>query len=496
MDSFIKKLLPLALLPLLASCQQYEPYTREQVFKGAYNRNFVRTFGAIDPTIDWDFSDQRPTEAANPKTRSSVTEELDAITTNDYFYVDKSLFSSIKDQIQTTSKTDRSFAFQIEEGDCFDIYPVYLTSSYTGSLQWVFQMFVGNENKISFSDSNFPGWKMGENVGVRIKEGGSYMTFTDASKCQEYGLRSKRIIRFTNEGGKELMHFDLYLTSPNKNYAIKGSMQSCLNYQMRILDVPKPDNIGSNLETLFVACDAADMDVQYVLPLGRRYQSLVFMIVGPRIPKVLYVREDSLGKRWIDNCISGKRYMIEDLGSASDFDFNDVVVDVEKIEPTEVEITQNSITNAQAKLTKVSLGQSQPAESHAIVRFLCGTRPFKLYVGDSDFGLVTDPTNQPQTKDQLLCKPLDYEPTYFQAPMEITGWNPDVRISVPDWDTDANKVSIEVWPNGMADVREGGWKADFPSTGDVPFMMALPTSTKWSSEGVLFTDWKQYLPHI
>lgn len=476
------------------SCQPYEPYTREEVFKGAFAKNFTRIFGEINPSTDWDFAVQQPARKEEVRTRTSTTveEELDAITSENYFVVNAKLFNDIKNNIGTTEKTDRSFAFLVDEDTYFDIYPVYLTSTKTGLLQWVLQMYVGDTNLIVDTGTGNPGWPMGTNVKVRTKAGDPFSNFKEASICNEYGVKSKRIIRYAHHGEKQLMHFDLYITGSDTRYAAMGSQQSCLNYQMRIIDVPKPDIIGDNLETLFVACDAADMDVSYPLLWGNRYQSLVFMIVGRHLPEVLYVREDEQRQRWIDAYLSSKRYMIEDLGSASDFDFNDVVVDVEQSASTAIQIKQENRSGTSAKRTSISFGSSQVA-AHATVRFLCGTRPFRLYVGNDSFGQVTDPTDQPQTRKQLLKQELNGEATLCKNPDHISGWEPNVQIPLSEWDPETNKVSIEVWPNGMNELTQGGWIAQFPSIGAVPFIMALPTSTPWSQEGVLFTAWQKYI---
>lgn len=488
---------------MLASCQFYEPYSREQVFKGAYERNFVRTFGTIDPSTDWDFSDGiPPIRRDSSLTRTGGADYLaDIVNADRYYEVNKQLFDAVISQIQTSTITDRSFAFLISENDCFDVFPVYLTSEITGQICWSLQMFVDNEEQIAhtyYSGDDFLGWRMGVDVKVKTSPNGSYQSFSSSSTCRDYGVRSRSIVHYENSVDKKLMHFALMIPSYNATigkYAIVNSMQSSLHYQMRILDVPKPAGIGDNLETLFVACEAADVDAPSSLSSGKRYQSLVFMIVGPHIPKVLYVRNDSEGKGWVDYVDSGKRYMIEDLGSSSDFDFNDIVVDVENATSTPINLQQEKRYNTQAKATTVNFGQTQASETRATLRFLCGTRPFRLVVGGSSFGLVTDPTDQEQTQLQLKNLPLEREATYFRSPMQVEGWTPNTQLVIPDWDPSLNKVSIEVWPNGdvSGEHTEGGWKVQFPSAGEVPFMMALPTHTPWSAEGVRFTEWQKYV---
>lgn len=485
---------------LFASCQLYEPYTYEEVLRGAYERNFVHVYGAVDPANDWDFSDEVPIQKNPISTRADADGLGKIVDVDGFFVVDKTMTKTITDQIDT-KVTDKGFAFLIGENDCFDIFPVYLTSYQSVNIYWALQMFVDNEAKIPYYNESYSGWRMGDGVYIKTSSTGNYTKFSNSVAYKGDGMCSKSIIRYTNSGSKKLMHLALVISQANidHQYAYPGSMQSSLHKQMRILDIPKPANFGENLETLFVACEAADVGVYSPLVSGKRYQSLVLMIVGPRIPKVIYERTDNSGQGWIDCSGSSKRYMIEDLGSASDFDFNDIVVDVEDGgRSTPILLVQNNKTGTQAKLTSVSFGTAQVQKARATLRFLCGTRPFKLYVGDSSFGLVTDPTDQQQTRCQLLNQELEKEATYFSGVGKITGWKPDTQIDIEGWTPTDNKVSVEVWPKGNAEDTEtqGGWQVQFPKVGAVPFMMAVPTSTPWSAEGVRFTDWQSFVPSV
>lgn len=484
---------------LLGSCQQYEPYTFEEVFRGAYGRNFIHTYGDIDPSVDWDFTDETPLLRESFSMTRAGADELDKIVNESgYFTVDEIMTKEITSLLDNQI-TDKSFAFLIGENDCFDVFPVYLTSWKTINLYWALQMYVDNQAIISASQ-DYPGWGMGENVKAMYSANGGYENFNNNVEYKDKGLCSKSIIRYENSGSKKLMHLALVISNKTlkDQFAYRSSMQSSLHYQMRVLDLPKPSGIGNSLETLFVACEAVDVDANLSSynPL-KRYKSLVLMIVGPRIPKVLYVRKDEQGRGWVDESGSSKRYMIEDLGSSSDFDFNDIVVDVEDGgRSTPVLLEQEIKPGTSAKLTTVSFGEPQVSAAHATLRFLCGTRPFRLSVGNTTFGLVTDPTNQQQTRRQLLNQELEGEATYFGGSKGVVGWEPDTRIDVEGWTSTNNKVSVMVWPKGVVTEENttGGWTVQFPKVGEVPFMMALPTSTQWSAEGMQFTDWQRYVP--
>lgn len=135
-----------------------------------------------------------------------------------------------------------------------------------------------------------------------------------------------------------------------------------------------------------------------------------------------------------------KRYMVEDLGAIGDFDFNDIVFDVQ---------------------------QDVQGKQKCIIRAMGGTLDFTLKVGNktwtkSDEGAkkgyqpaVMYNTN-PIKKDEVL------------AEFDVTGWNPtDNNVSVSVVSKENNGV-ITVIP--------------FPKKGEVPMIIAFDTFYEWMPE--------------
>ncbi len=60
-------------LALASSCQDYEPFSEQQVQDVAYTREFTRQFGDIDPNQDWDLFGQL-TRGIGPTTRGAATQ--------------------------------------------------------------------------------------------------------------------------------------------------------------------------------------------------------------------------------------------------------------------------------------------------------------------------------------------------------------------------------------------------------------------------------------
>ena len=147
-----------------------------------------------------------------------------------------------------------------------------------------------------------------------------------------------------------------------------------------------------------------------------------------------------------------KRYMVEDLGAIGDFDFNDIVFDVQ---------------------------QDVQGKQKCIIRAMGGTLDFTLKVGNktwtkSDEGakkgyktIVMYNTN-PIEKDKVLAE-----------------------FDVEEWDPTENNVSVSVVSkenNGVITV------IPFPKKGEVPMIIALDTFYAWMPEQEsLPKDWYKIL---
>ena len=103
------------------------------------------------------------------------------------------------------------------------------------------------------------------------------------------------------------------------------------------------------------------------------FNDVVLAVVGnPDVPQEKVITKD----RYEVKTCKTKRYMIEDLGATDDFDFNDVVVDVEDYT---VEIHQVTRENGVIKTDEVIETTSAP--SQAIIRAMGGTIDFELTIG-------------------------------------------------------------------------------------------------------------------
>lgn len=480
---------------MFTGCQDYEPFPEEVVFRSAYVRNFMRQFGNVDSSQGWDFSSQSAdsqSSAQSRLTRLTTDAYVSVAPNNGYYEVNEALFTAITDKLKTlNTKAESSFALQIEPGDRFEIIPVFQSSSKTTGFEWSLQTIIDGVCQPYKENED---WPMGKDIQTKSTKSGSFSDLGKMSDCTYFGVRAKPILQYQNPADQShLMYFNLliknYYYASYKKYVALNSQQSSLNFQMQILDIAKPANIDPTYQTLFVACEAADFDpnVSYTLNKGLRYQALVFMVVGPQIPQVIHIQSDAENLPVIKQEPVSKRYMVEDLGSSSDFDFNDIVVDVVQSGDARINISRDPISN------KTSVAIQDP-ETSATVRHLCGTRPFQLIVGDTQFPCVTDPTNVAQTLLQLQNTKIE-NPDFYEGAKKVIGWEPDVSAVVTGWKPAENNLSVTVWrSNPLMDETSGGWQVNFPSTGDVPYIMALPCNMRWTEEGQRFDGWLQFVP--
>lgn len=441
------------------SCRDYAPNTERDFFVGEYQRNFETAFGKISPTQHWDFS-QAAVSVSDTRAGNALYDFFDE---RGWYPVSAEQISTIKNNIQFTDKSDQSFALQFKEGDCCCIVPVFQSSESKTGFKWELQVMADSEMLVS--------WPMGKDMHFTTSSGSGRDLTYSVDIPNNTDLKCQSVLQYENTEGKNIMmYFNLYITGLKSgdyyDYVGIKSQQSSLDYQMRIVNIPQPSDISDDYRAMFVACEPACIDIPCPLNGGMRYQALVFMVVGPRdhFPKVVEVAETD-GSLSVEKSAVSKRYLIEDLGSTSDFDFNDVVVDVVQKEVAKVIIQRNKRLN----INTVSL-VPQDQSTIATISHLCGTLPLQVKVGDYTFQQIEDPTTR------------------------AVGWNPDIKAAdIQGYDPAANNICVSVWSNGIATDSKGVWQVDFPEDGQVPFIMAVPIETPITGEGEMFADWKKFI---
>lgn len=211
---------------------------------------------------------------------------------------------------------------------------------------------------------------------------------------------------------------------------------------------------------------------------------MIFLVVGVKPNDIVYTKDE----------VISKRYMIEDLGSDFDYDFNDIVIDV----------TQRKHTDEQGVTTTTQT---------LSLKHLCGTIPWRVQVGDYTSPIFPgrnnnigpehvsqdgDPGYDP-TDDDNTDRPNTPYRTWKgkNGETEVEGI---IDITITGWDPDANNIIVTAWPNAAGeDIPEGasewtttqkenflkevdGKAYGFPENGKYPFIIACDQSNNWYPE--------------
>lgn len=567
----MSKILPFILCAIFAfvACQEYEPFTEEDLFRDSYERNFQKNYGTISPTQSWDLSsyvmgsyqlqpeaiegDEESDKGSAPQviagtTRSASigiphfpTQEESRLELDNegYFKLTRTpvkwLQSALPEGTYGKKSGNRSkgdpFKQFFDPTQSFEIVPIF-----EGYAKSVWDLYVGIITP-SGEEYSVRAWGKGENMlrapkcdkcaGTGLKNGSACSTCSgtghkdwialgiDENSNTRYEkdaweIKTKPIIFDANTvyyktdgsgsikgaevpAGSQLYYY-MKIINPAGNGANVGDIMSSTAGQMRKLkEDTKVNNQTFNIDGIkknggldpivwVIGVEVApcldpltDCDINDV----------VFLFVGhPDLPKIIKVKEQKKNNYEYDYV--SKRYMCEDMGSTSDWDFNDVVFDVEthKLMTTTTAYYDDG-TNEEIEV-EVKDVQS------CIIRYLCGTKPFKIIVGNTASQLVTDPTNQDQTKKQLNKKSTTS--TIFDG-TNSPGWEPKFKFGVSGWDPNTNNVQISVWSNPedtdpdnvnnfVVENAGDGKTISFPDSGSIPLIIATDISKEWIKEGV------------
>lgn len=317
-----------------------------------------------------------------------------------------------------------------------------------------------------YNDARVRFYAIFEGKGSVMKELGTDVSNLTGHTVDRKNVQAKPIMIDHTKITKD---FFLYLKiksgDPSKSenyYANVGACQRSDEGMMVALPCTKPSNINNDYEYMIIGCEDADKNSDWDV------NDIVFLLVGqgtlPRVKETV-----------------SKRYMIEDLGSTFDFDFNDIVVDVSGTIVKKYDGTIERYDNETATI------------SH-----LCGTIPFQLKIGETVLPYVSDPTNEETTKSELSsAHPSDFD-------TRGVNWNPNKTITVSGWNPNTNNIFVKVWPqrktsegagpsdnpndnfSDFSSVPTSGQFGDmnfgFPSNGDFPYIIAVDPSVEWMPE--------------
>lgn len=438
-----------------------------------YQANFVKKYGPVDPNQTWDFSDLTPISSmsgGSASTRSVAGSGTMTITRGDgTIKVDKTFLQWVHTNLKAgADNATQGDPFQLTVPDnAFTIAPIFQGIA---DYYWELWMHVGSE--IDGEDQyDEKIWSKGEDLKFRI-EGND--TWFDAGTGKNGTLNAVETEgpTFTFEGlpvGRALCFYlkvwgskALFDADTNGDNAIDRSSTDNYMLALKVPEANIPANVPYGNNVHIIGCEDSELNKNNGIDTD--YEDLVFLTDGLEYNKVKNVTRKQT-----------KRYLIEDLGSLDDFDFNDIVVDMSEVWIEDIEY--ENLPNGGWK-EKRRMERENSRHQEAIIRAMGGTINFQLFIGD----------------DQIYEKAGHDD--YAITDMLNTGWNNTkikryARIEVikncildedgktvgtPFWTWNKNTNNIKVivenhGTNGEKVITELG----FPKKGDVPMIIATKT---------------------
>ena len=436
------------------SCSKENLFDNEAAIekqKAEYEANFVKKFGAIDPNQSWDFSSMTPSTSMVSTTRALTRGDGDsynADATEGQILIQKATIDWMSENMKAginNVKKGKPFFLQVPQNS-FTIVPIFQG---TASYFWQLWMHVDGitEDKLI--------WSKGEKITYRTSETSTSWASPGTSNA---GMNNAFEVKaptyeFANLPVNANMYFYLKVWNSYSDYkknTINPRVLTSLDQMMlALIDCPRPTNVPAGNTVSIIGCEdnkSGDYD----------YEDLVFMMYGNPAPPIQHVDEVIVG--------TTKRYMMEDLGTTDDFDFNDVVVDV-TTDRVKKKIFYDIDANGSWTFNHEEIIEHLPQE--AIVRAAGGTLDFTLTIGNTTW-----------TKSAKF-------PNYQE--MLNTGWQGSVisygaeldKFEVSGYDPSTNNISVTVQGRGgSGDVMV----ITFPKKGKAPMIIALDASNNWMDE--------------
>lgn len=438
-----------------------EEQVKQEKVVDEYEKNFVDTYGEIDPNQSWDFSTGDEYFSLPSSSRAATRGDLEdryLTKSQSYYEIEDATLSKVNEVFKegrNNYNTGKKFAMTVPDND-FTIMPIYMGQS-GGNFK--LYMHVDGIGEIEV-------WNKWEGIQVKgknkngrtVTDWTDVYTFDNDHNCLNATAIQSKYITFHGLPAGATMYFYLKITSAAYGYNTAGQSLGSINDYMREYQFGANDVTPSKLpgvdnpEVKIIGCEDA------VTNSDKDYNDVVFMLYGdPYVPESFEVED-------LEKTVK-KRYFIEDLGASDDTDFNDIVVDVVSTYTYKKTTSETGIVTFSDETIK-----SRKAE----IRALGGTLDFELNIGGTTWKKSAnfDPSVMYNTQAPDYTKvlytiddlPLDYDPATN-------------NISVTVYQKDSDKVSANV---------------NFPANGTIPMIIAANAYEEWSVERVAF-NWKKFM---
>ena len=437
-----------------------EEQVKQEKVVDEYEKNFVDTYGEIDPDQSWDFSTGDEyfslPSSARAATRG-VLEDRYLTKSQEYYKIEDATLSKMNEVFKegrNNYSTGKKFAMTVPEND-FTIMPIFMGQS---GGDFKLYMHVDGIGEIEV-------WSKWDGIQVKgtNSSGQNVTTWTDLKSfdskknCLNATAIQSKYITFHGLPAGATMYFYLKITSAASGYNTAGMSLGSINDYMREYQFGANDLTPANLpgvdkpEVKIIGCEDA------VTNSDKDYNDVVFMLYGdPYVPESFEVED-------LEKTVK-KRYFIEDLGASDDTDFNDIVVDV---------VSTYTYKRTTSETGIVTFSDEQVKSRKAEIRALGGTLNFELNIGGTTWKKSAnfDPSVMYNTKEPDYTAVLHS----FNLPL--------------DYDPASNNISVTVY---QKDSNMPSAKVNFPANGTIPMIIAANAYEKWSVEREAF-KWKLFM---
>ena len=432
-----------------------EEQVKQEKVVDEYEKNFIDTYGEIDPNQSWDFSTGTPTislpsSSAKAGTRAGGYErknsgDVYSDEKDQYYEFPAATINKMKEVfVEGRDNRDLGTSFAMHApANAIYIMPMYMGTSGGNFELWMHVEGIAEDIKV---------WSKWQDLQVKPTAGSDWKdvkVHNSSNNCVGVAAIRSKYYKFSGLPENAVMHFYLKITQAAGGYNETNQILTSFSGYMRDFKFGNDGfptglkGIDENItkpEAMIIGVEDATTSKS-----DHDYNDVVFMIYGePYVPQTFKVEE-------FETTYS-KRYMIEDLGSTDDFDFNDIVVDVQET------FTQKKTTDEQGLETwsdPVLKGQK------AFLRHRGGILPFELTIGSTKL----------EKMDGVLSD------------------DPNTEFNVTGWDRNSNNISIKVYQSADSQTATD---VNFPQDGAIPMIIATDTNVAWSAERVEF-NWKEFM---
>ena len=433
----------------IAEREAAEAAAKQQKLLAEYEANFIKTYGAVDPNQSWDFSTNTPTISLPSYVTKADAQTVTRVggytreDSQDYYEFPAATITKMKSVfVEGRDNRNLGSAFAMTApNNAFYIMPMFMGQSGGDFELWMHVEGIAEDILV---------WSKWQDMQVKANPNSRWTNVKDhdsQNNCVGVAAIQSKYYKFSGLPENAVMHFYLKITTAAGGYNEAGQILTSISDYMREYKF-KRDELPSNLpgvttpEVMIIGVEDATTSKS-----DHDYNDVVFMIYGePYVPQTFTVDE-------FETTYS-KRYMIEDLGSTDDFDFNDIVVDVSET------FTQKKTTDNYGVVTwsdPVLKGQK------AIIRHLGGILPFELTIGS----------------------------TALEKMDGVLGADPDTEFTITGWERDNNNISIKVYQSASDPSSNAVNNIAFPKTGAIPMIISTDTNVDWAAERIKF-DWQYY----